>query len=124
MRGRKPKKLDLKPIIFAYTELGLSIKEIADGLNVSDRTLRTRLERAGVHIRSTKEHYQKENKRILDAINAATRYREGESQRNLVTESHIPPESIRKYLQENGIRIRTSSQQLKFWHKKKRKIKT
>ena len=120
MRGRKPKKLDLKPIIFAYTELGSSIKEIADELNVSDRTLRTRLERAGVHIRSTEEHYQRENKRILDAINAATRYIEGESQRNLATESHVTPEALRKYLQENGIHIRTRSQQLKCWHKKRR----
>ena len=119
MKGRKPIDLDLKMIRFSYEELGSSLKEIAEGLQVSERIIRNRLVKMGVQIRSVQEHYELENERVLDSIDAAARYVVGESQRTLSSESRVPPESLRRYLIRKGVHIRTRAEQIKMWHKQR-----
>ena len=115
--------LDEARIRELYITKGLSVRECGEAMEVSSTSMFRTLKRLGIPIRGKSEQKRYKNAIILDRIGADRWYLDGTPISDLVEWSGLDVYSVRLYLTDKGLRIRSVGEAKAIFGKRQREAR-
>lgn len=99
---------------------GMDFKDISNIFQINKSTIRYRIMKTGIKIRSTSESVQLKNTIIFDGFQADEKYIAGMSMLSIQKKTGKSYKAVIRYLSDRGIPIRNRAQANTCWHRIKR----